>query len=133
MGLLGKLKGANKKMNVMYYNVKLKEKISVDDLYEIVCEGEYKLGKPEITGNGIMRAIRFAPMGKYQITIAAGKTVNIAKNYADVKGFAKEVAIDSVTDGWYHSLNSENLDGNALVQEMGKQIESLLGEKGLLK
>lgn len=133
MSLLKKTMKFGKKMVKMYDKVKMTEKMNYDDLYEIIKDGDYPLGQPAITGNGIMRAIRFDPTGKYQVMVAiSGKTITISKSYANLGGFVKEAALDSVTDGLYHGLNKENLDGNEAVELIGKEIARLLEEKGLL-
>lgn len=49
-----------------------------------------------------------------------------------MKSFAKIAAMDSVTDGWYQGLNKENLEGNEIVEIIGKEIERLLDAEGLL-
>lgn len=129
MGLFKEMKTAVKS----YSNLKVKDKLDYDTLYEIVKDGNYPIGQPEITGNGMMRAIRFAPTGKYQIMVAiSGKTIAISKSYSGVSGFAKEMAGDALTKGWYGTLNKENMDGNAAVEEIGKEISRLLEEKDLL-
>ncbi|WP_394925260.1 hypothetical protein [uncultured Robinsoniella sp.] len=122
-----------KKMVVNYSNIKVTEKLDYDRLLAIIKDGSYPLPAPEITGSGIMRAIRFNPTGKYQIMVAlSGKTVSVVKNFSGAGEFVKSMAKDSVTDGWYSLANKENLDGNEIVELIGKEICRLLDEQGLL-
>lgn len=133
MGLFGAIKDANKKMHKMYDKVKMTQKLSYDELLEIMKDGTYPVGEPEISGSGIMRAIRFPATGKYQIMVAiTGTTITISNSYSGVGGFAKEAVGDALTDGWYNGLNKENLDGNAAVEAIGKEISRLLEQKGML-
>lgn len=125
--------GIFKKMYKMYSNIKMNRKMSYEELYEIIKDGEYPIGKPEISGEGIMHAIRFQPTGKYQIMVGmAGKTLTVSKSYSGVTGFVKIAALDSVTNGLYQGLNKENLDGNEAVEKIGKEISRLLELNGLL-
>ncbi len=125
--------GLFKNMVKSYSNIKLKEKLDYDRLYEIIKDGNYPLPKPEITGKGMMRAIRFDATGKYQIMVAiSGKTIAVTKSYSGAKGLVKEVAGDSLTGGWFHALNKENLDGNQAVEEIGKEISRLMEKENLL-
>ena len=133
MGLFKDTLKANKKMNKMYNKVKMNQKISYDELFEIIKDGDFPIGKPAISGSGIMRAIRFEATGKYQIMVSiSGKNVMVSKSYSGVKGFAKEVAGDALTDGWYHGVNKENIDGNEAVEMIGIEISKLLGKQGFL-
>lgn len=122
-----------KKMYKMYFKVKMNKKMSYEELYEIIKDGDYPIGKPEISGEGIMHAIRFQPTGKYQIMVGmAGKTLTVSKSYSGVESFAKIAALDLVTDRWYQTLNKENLDGNEAVEVIGEEIKRLLGINGFL-
>lgn len=133
MGLFDAIKDANKKMNKMYDKVKMTKKLSYDELLEIMKDGTYPVGTPDITGSGIMRAIRFESTGKYQIMVAiSGTTITISKSYSGVGGLAKESIGDALTGGWYNGLNKENLEGNEAVEEIGKEISRLLEQQGLL-
>lgn len=129
MGLFKKTKTSVKS----YSKVKVKEKLEYDRLYEIIKDGQYPLPKPEITGKGMMRAIRFNPTGKYQIMVAiSGKTITVAKSYSGASGLAKEMIGDKFTDGWFTFMNKENIDGNEAVEEIGKEISRLLEQENLL-
>ncbi|MDD3417035.1 MAG: hypothetical protein PHY47_24080 [Lachnospiraceae bacterium] len=129
MGLFKDMKTAVKS----YSNIKVKEKLDYDRLYEIIKDGNYPLAKPEITGSGIMRAIRFDATGKYQIMVAiSGKIIAVSKSYSGVGGFAKEMVGDALTGGWFNTLNKENIDGNEAVEEIGKEISRLLEQENLL-
>lgn len=66
MGLMKDMK----KGIINYSQMKLAKKLDYDQLYEILKDGTYLSGKLEITGKGMMRAIRFDATGKYQIMIA---------------------------------------------------------------
>jgi|APHig6443717817_1056837.scaffolds.fasta_scaffold07262_5 flavoprotein len=133
MGIFSKLADTSKKMYKMYDKVKMNKKLTYDELFEIMKEGTYPLGEPEINGSGIMRAIRFQTTGKYQVMVAiTSTTITISKSYSGVGGLAKELVGDAVTDGWYSGLNKENLDGNEAVEAVGKEIARLLQVKGLL-
>lgn len=129
---MGLMKEAKKGI-INYKNMKLKEKIDYDQLYEILKDGSYPSGKLEITGKGMMRAIRFEATGKYQIMIAiSGKTINISNVYSGVGGMAKEMVGDSLTKGWFKIFNKENMDGNENVQIIGTEVNRLLSEANLL-
>ncbi len=133
MGIFSKLADTSKKMCKMYDKVKMSKKLTYDELFEIMKEGTYPLGEPEINGSGFMRAIRFQATGKYQVMVAiTSTTITISSSYSGVGGFAKELVGDAVTDGWYSGLNKENLDGNEAVEAVGKEIARLLQAKGLL-
>lgn len=129
MGLFKKMKTSVKS----YSKVKVNQKLEYDQLYEIIKDGQYPLGKPEITGKGMMRAIRFNPTGKYQVMLAiSGKTITVGKSYSGAGGLAKEMVGDKLTDGWFSLVNKENMDGNEAVEEIGKEISRLLEEENLL-
>lgn len=122
-----------KKGIINYSQMKTTEKLDYDQLYEILKDGNYPSGSLEITGKGIMRAIRFEATGKYQIMIAlSGKTVSISNIASGAGGLAKEIVGDSLTSGWFGILNKEKQDGNENVQEIGKEVRRLLEEAGLL-
>ena len=75
---MGLIKGFKKGV-INYTKIKLREKLNYDQLYEVIKDGDYPSGKPEITGKGIMRAIRFEATGKYQIMVAlSGRTISIS-------------------------------------------------------
>ena len=102
--------------------------------YEIMKEGSYSIGVPEITGKGIMRCIKFPPVNKYLVQVAiTGTTITITRVYNGMSGLAKEVAGDMVSDGMYSMVNGENIDLNRATREVGETISGLLKEKGLLK
>lgn len=71
--------GLFKKMVKMYYKVKTNKKVAYDELIELIKDGKYPIGQPKITGEGMMRAIRFDAIGKYQIMVGVvGKTITIS-------------------------------------------------------
>ncbi len=118
---------------VNYNNIKVREKLDYDRLYEIIKDGNYPFPGPEITGKGMQRAIRFEPTGKYRAMVSiSGKTVCVSNVYSGVGGAAKEMIGDSVTNGWFKLLNKENMDGNEAIQEIGKEISRLLEGENLL-
>ncbi len=121
-----------KKATKGYDKVKTKEKMTYDELIEIMKEGKYPVGEPFITGTGIMRCIQFPPTGKYKIQIAVtGKTITVAKIYSGVGGLVEETVGDVVTDGWYGSLNNENMEQNEATWVVAAEIKRLLEAKGL--
>lgn len=129
MGLFKDMKTAVKS----YSNIKVKEKLQYDRLYDIIKDGTYPLPKPEITGKGIMRTIRFDSTGKYRIMVAInGKIICISKSYSGAGGLVKEMVGDSLTKGWFGTLNKENIDGNEAVEVIGKEISRLLERADLL-
>ena len=116
-----------------YNKVKVKRKMTYDELYEIIKDGEYPLAQPEITGKGMMRAIRFDSTGKYQIMVAiSGKTIAVSKVNSGVGSFAQEMVGDALTDGWFKILNKENLKSSDDVEVIGKEISRLLEKADLL-
>ncbi|NLC03559.1 MAG: hypothetical protein GX787_04675 [Tissierellia bacterium] len=129
---MGLIKGFKKGV-INYTKIKLREKLNYDQLYEVIKDGDYPSGKPEITGKGIMRAIRFEATGKYQIMVAlSGRTISISNIHSGVSGMAKEMVADAFTDDLYGVFNNEKQDGNANVQEIGKEVRRLLEEANLL-
>lgn len=134
MGLLGKFKQNATDAIKMYDKVKTSEKLTYDELYEIMKEGTYSIGTPEIKGSGIMRCIKFPPVDKYLVQVAiTGKTITITRVYSGVEGFTKEAVGNALTDGMYDVLNKENIDLNRATREVGETISGLLKEKDLLK
>ncbi len=128
MGLLD----FSKKMFKGYDKVKTTQKMTYDELLVEMQAGTYDAGEPFITGEGFMRCIQFPPSGMYKIQVAiSGKTITVAKIYDGVGGFAQETIGDVVTDGWFKSLNSENLDQNELTWAVAAEIKRLLEAKGL--
>lgn len=123
-----------KKGVINYNQMKVREKLDYDQLYEIIKDGSYpESERPEITGKGMMRAIRFQATGKYQIMVAiGGKTISVSNVYSGVGGMANEMIGDSLTKGWFKIFNKENMDGNENVQEIGKEIRRLLEEANLI-
>jgi len=99
MGFFDSFKSGAKDVFKGYDKVKLKEKITYDELYEIMKDETYSVGKPEITGSGLMRCIQFPAVDKYKIQIAiTSKTITISKIYSGAGGLAKEI---NWTD-WFH-------------------------------
>lgn len=134
MGFFDKLKTGAEDLVKGYDKVKLNQKLTYEELLEIMQEGSYPCGKPDITGKGIMRCIRFPAVNKYLIQVAlTGKTITISKIYSGVEGFVKEVAGDVATDGWYSAVNGENIDLNRMTRIIGEELSKLLKTKGLLK
>ncbi len=127
MGLFGDLfKG--------YDKVKANKKLTYEELYDIIKDGDFKGEKPEITGSGIMKCIKFPPVDKYVIQISiSGETIMASKIYSGVGGILKESVGDAFTHGWYSSLNNENIDLNRLTTDIIGEISKLLDAKGLLK
>lgn len=129
---MGLLKGFKKGV-INYTKMKVKEKLTYDQLYEIIKDGNYPLGELKITGKGMMRAIRFDATGKYQIMVAlSGKTISISNIHSGAGGMATEMLVDSVTNDLYGVFNKEKQDGNENVQEIGKEVRRLLEEANLL-
>ena len=67
MGFFDSFKSGAKDVFKGYDKVKLKDKITYDELYEIMKDETYSVGKPEITGSGLMRCIQFPAVDKYKI------------------------------------------------------------------
>ncbi|AFA46897.1 hypothetical protein [Acetobacterium woodii] len=133
MGLFDKFKQGSKDMIKSYDKVKLNKKLTYDDLYEVMREGTYPCGEPQLTGKGMMRCIKFPPVDKYVIQVAlSGTTVTITKVYSGVGGILKETVGDAVTGGWYNALNGENIDLNQLTRIVGNELTKLCELKGLL-
>lgn len=129
---MGLIKGFKKGV-INYTKIKLREKLDYDQLYEVIKDGNYPSGRLEITGKGMMRAIRFDATGKYQIMVAlSGKTISISNIHSGIGGMAKEMVGDSVTSGLFGVFNKEKQDGNENVQEIGKEVRRLLEEANLL-
>ena len=129
---MGLIKGFKKGV-INYTKMKVQKKLDYDQLYEIIKDGNYPSGKPEITGKGMMRAIRFNATGKYQIMVAlSGKTISISNIYSGAEGMAKEMLGDAVTNDLFGVFNKEKQDGNEHVQEIGKEVRRLLEQADLL-
>ncbi|GMQ61984.1 hypothetical protein [Vallitalea maricola] len=134
MGLFNKFKQGAEDLVKGYDKVKLNKKLTYEELLEIMQDGSYPCGKPDITGKGIMKCIRFPAVDKYLIQVAVtGKTITISKIYSGTEGFVKEVAGDLATDGWYSAVNGENIDLNRMTRSIGEELSKLLKAKGLLK
>lgn len=132
MGLFDSFKSGAKDVFKGYDKVKLKEKITYDELYEIMKDETYSVGKPEIAGTGIMRCIQFPAVDKYKIQIAiTSKTITISKIYNGAGGLAKEVIGDALTRGMYDMVNKENVDLNRATREVGEKLKALLESRGL--
>lgn len=133
MGFFNKVKSGTKDIVKGYDKVKVKEKMTYENLLEIMKKGSYPLGDPEITGKGIMKCIRFPAVNKYMIQVAInGKTIMVTKVYNGAGGMLKEITGDIITDGWYFVLNGENIDLNRMTRLIGDEISKLLSERGLL-
>ena len=79
MGFFDSFKSGAKDVFKGYDKVKLNDKITYDELYEIMKDETYSVGKPEITGSGLMRCIQFPAVDKYKIQIAiTSKTITIS-------------------------------------------------------
>ena len=65
MGFFDSFKSGAKDVFKGYDKVKLNDKITYDELYEIMKDETYSVGKPEITGSGLMRCIQFPAVDKY--------------------------------------------------------------------
>lgn len=117
-----------------YDKVKTNKKLTYEELYEVIKDGDFKGAKPEIQGNGIMKCIKFPPVNKYVIQIAiTGETITISKIYSGAGGMLKEGLGNAFTGGWYDVANKENIDLNRLTRDIGEEISKLIEEKGLLK
>ncbi len=123
-----------KKMVKGYDKVKSNKKLTYDELLEIMKDGTYEAGEPFITGSGFMRCIQFPPGDLYKLQVAiSGTTITVAKIPNGAAGFAKEAALDVVTDGWFSSVNGENLEQNEMSWKITAEIKRLLENKGLAK
>lgn len=93
MGFFDSFKSGAKDVFKGYDKVKLKDKITYDELYEIMKDETYSVGKPEITGSGLMRCIQFPAVDKYKIQIAiTSKTDYNFKNIQQVQAvWQKEI------------------------------------------
>ena len=132
MGFFDSFKSGAKDVFKGYDKVKLKEKITYDELYEIMKDETYSVGKPEITGSGLMRSIQFPAVDKYKIQIAiTSKTITISKIYSGAGGLAKEIIGDAFTNGMYDIVNEENIDLNRATREVGEKLKVLLEKRGL--
>lgn len=125
--------GIFKKYFKGYEKTKTTHKLTYEELYEVIKEGNFPCGEPFLTGKGIMHCIQFPPANKYLLQVAiTGKTITVSKIYNGVGGLAKEAIGDSVTDGWFSMLNGENVDLNKMTEIITVEISRLLDEKGLL-
>lgn len=134
MGLFGSIKKAADDTCKGYDKVKTNKKMTYEELYEVIKDGNFAVGKPALVGKGIMHCIQFPPVNKYLIQIAVtGNTITISKIYNGVGGLTKDMLGDAVTDGWFSALNEENIDLNRATRDIGEEISRLLKEQGLLK
>ena len=132
MGFFDSFKSGAKDVFKGYDKVKLKDKITYDELYEIMKDETYSVGKPEITGSGFMRCIQFPAADKYKSDIAiTSKTITISKIYSGAGGLAKEIIGDAFTNGMYDIVNEENIDLNRATREVGEKLKVLLEKRGL--
>lgn len=116
-----------------YEKTKTTQKLTYDELYDIIKDGNFPCGQPELTGTGMMRCIQFPAVDKYRLQIAImGNTITITKIYSGVKGALKEMALDAVTDNNYGLLNHESVDANRMTETVRSEIARLLDAKGLL-
>lgn len=116
-----------------YEKTKTTQKLTYDELYDIIKDGNFPCGQPELTGTGMMRCIQFPAVDKYRLQIAImGNTITITKIYSGVKGALKEMALDAVTDNNYGLLNHESVDANRMTETVRGEIARLLDAKGLL-
>ena len=132
MGFFDSFKSGAKDVFKGYDKVKLNDKITYDELYEIMKDETYSVGKPEITGSGLMRCIQCPAVDKYKIQIAiTSKTITISKIYSGAGGLAKEIIGDAFTNGMYDIVNEENIDLNRATREVGEKLKVLLEKRGL--
>ena len=132
MGFFDSFKSGAKDVFKGYDKVKLNDKITYDELYEIMKDETYSVGKPEITGSGLMSCIKFPAVDKYKIQIAiTSKTITISKIYSGAGGLAKEIIGDTFTNGMYDIVNEENIDLNRATREVGEKLKVLLEKRGL--
>ena len=116
-----------------YEKTKTTQKLTYDELYDIIKDGNFPCGQPELTGTGMMRCIQFPAVDKYRLQVAImGNTITITKIYSGVKGALKEMALDAVTDNNYGLLNHESVDANRMTETVRSEIARLLDAKGLL-
>ena len=106
MGFFDSFKSGAKDVFKGYDKVKLNDKITYDELYEIMKDETYSVGKPEITGSGLMRCIQFPAVDK-------------------------EIIGDAFTNGMYDIVNEENIDLNRATREVGEKLKVLLEKRGL--
>lgn len=134
MGFFSKLKESATDSIKMYDKVKTNKKLTYEEVLEIMKEGTYSIGTPDIQGSGIMKCIKFPPVDKYLVQVAiTGTTITITKIYNGVSGMMKETAGDIMSDGFYSAVNKENIDLNRATREIGATLSELLQAKGLLK
>lgn len=116
-----------------YDKVKATKKLTYDELFEIIKDGNFPCGTPELTGSGIMRCIKFPPNNKYVIQLSiCGASIQATKTYSGAGGLLKEVAGDTLTKGMYSTVNGENIDMNRMTTTVIEEITRLLKEKDLL-
>ena len=60
MGFFDSFNSGAKDVFKGYDKVKLKDKITYDELYEIMKDETYSVGKPEITGSGLMVCLKLS-------------------------------------------------------------------------
>ncbi len=133
MGLFSKLKSRTTDIVKGYDAIKVNRKLTYEELLDIMKDGTYPCGEPNITGKGIMKCIRFPAVNKYMIQVAInGRTIMVTKVYNGAGGMLKEVAGNAATDGWYFVFNGENIDLNRMTRIIGEEISGLLIKKGIL-
>ncbi len=116
-----------------YEFIKVKNKLTDDEIYEMIKDVEFPIGKPEISGKGMMRRILFPPgqMHQVQVKFSMGKVcVNTVP--AGAGGFAKGLVADALTDGWATTVDVFGTQSDH-VQAVADIIKKVLEEKGLLK
>ena len=99
MGFFDSFKSGAKDVFKGYDKVKLKEKITYDELYEIMKDETYSVGKPEITGSGLMRCIQFPAVDKYKIQISLGRSQRYENRTGDPSFSRASCSIGSVGEG----------------------------------
>lgn len=117
-----------------YEKTKTTRKLTYEELYEVIKEGNFPCGQPFLTGKGIMHCIQFPPIDKYLLQVAiSGQTITVSKIYNGVGGLAKEAIMDSVTGGWFSTVNGESIDLNRMTETVTEEISCLLDQQGLLQ
>ena len=119
-------------------NVKLKNKYTIEELYEAIKDKQFTAGTPELTKHGFAYIITFPALDdQNQVWVMAsgfGKSTNkfsIQKQEkAGMSNLAKNVALNSVTKGFY-GIGGTLGDNVKKCEQFVVDTARELGEMGL--
>ncbi len=108
-----------KRWVVAYGKIRLSERMTYDQLLDIIEKGQYEVGKPSIVRQGIVRSIRFREYKEFKIQVMiADRVVTIRKMEDDIRKSEK--------------INKDKRKENIVIWKVTNEMKRVLEQEGLV-